>query len=317
MQRKTVVFTFPPYEYLATQWFSGPSYVPGSFSISRFANKEVQLSVQSSVANRSCLIVGSLSPPEENLFSFLILSHTLKKEGAKKVSAFIPYLAYSRQENEEPHKSQIAGLVGRLLKASGIDEVITVDVHSPLIKKLFPVPLHSLSPSPLFAEMIKSLSWPSCTLVAPDQGAITRCEEAAALLHGSKEIVWVSKTRHAKGVSHSTISGKVQERVVIIDDILDTGQTVISCCKKLIKEGALEIIVMVTHGLFTGTAWKKLWNLGVKKIYCTDTVPLCPRVRHEAHIFVLPIQSLKEVFHGKAHTHSCGPNDHGRDAFHP
>lgn len=210
------------------------------------------------------------------------------------MSAFIPYLAYSRQENEEPQKSQIASLIGRLLKASGIDEVFTVDVHSSLVKKMFPLPLHSLSSAPLFAERIKSLSWLSYTLVAPDHGAIERCREVAALANGLKEIVWISKARHAKGVSHSEIFGKVQERVVIIDDILDTGQTLISCCKRLITEGAREMIVMVTHGLFTGSVWKELWKLGVKKIYCTDTVPLPKKLSAEARISVLPIEGVVE-----------------------
>lgn len=291
MHRETLVFSFPPYEYLVPEKFSGSLCEPASFSLHRFANHELQLSLHGPVAGRLCLIVGSIAPPEKNLFSLLALSHTLKKEGAKKVSAFIPYLAYSRQENEESQKSQIAALIGRLLKASGIDEVITVDVHSPLIKKLFPLPIRSLSPASLFAERLKHLPWQSYTFVAPDQGAIARCQEVASLVNGSKEIVWIAKGRHAKGVFHSEISGKVQERVVIIDDILDTGQTLISCCKKLMKEGAREMIVMVTHGLFTGSAWKKLWKLGVKKIYCTNTVPLHQKLSTERDIFVLPIDA--------------------------
>lgn len=294
MQRKTLVFTFSPYEYLVPKSFSGALCMPASFSIKRFPNKELQVSLHTSVVDHFCLIIGSVSPPEENLFSLLALSHTLKKEGAKKVAAFIPYLAYSRQDNEEPQKSQMASLMGKLLKASGIDEVITVDAHSPELKNLFPLPLHSLSSAPLFAKEIKKISWSSCTFVAPDQGAVERCQEVAALANGSKEIVWLSKSRHAKGVFHSEISGKVQERVVIIDDILDTGQTLISCCKRL-KEDAREIIVMVTHGLFTGTAWKKLWKLGVKKIYCTDTVLLPLKLKKNPRISVLPLPKIGGV----------------------
>lgn len=286
MQHETIVFTFAP--YLVPKRFSGSSCLRGTFTLKRFPNKELQVSLHTSVMDRSCLIIGSLSPPEINLVSFLALSHTLKREGAKKVSAFIPYLAYSRQENEEPHKSQMASLIGSLLKASGIDEVFTVDVHSPLIRKLFSLPIHSLSPASFFAKEIKNLALKSCTFVAPDQGAIERCQAVAAITNGSKEIVWVSKTRHAKGVSHHNITGKVRKSVVIIDDILDTGQTLISCCKKLLEEGDREIIVMVTHGLFTRSAWKKLWNLGVKKIYCTDTVPLSQKLRKEGRICVLP-----------------------------
>ncbi len=292
MERETLVFSFPSYEYLAPESFSGSVCVPAPFSLKRFANREIQISLHTSVANRSCLIIGSLSPPEATLFSFLALSHTLKKEGAKKISAFVPYLAYSRQENKEPQKSQIAALYGSLLKASGIDEVITVDVHSPHIKKLFPIPMYSLSSAPFFAKSLQSLPWSSYMFVAPDKGAIERCREVAAIVNGSRKIVWLSKVRHAKGVFHSKISGHVEQRVVIIDDILDTGQTLISCCKKLITAGAREMIVMVTHGLFTGLAWKKLWKLGVKKIYCTNTVPLSKKLSQETRISVLPIAKI-------------------------
>lgn len=292
MTNETLVFSFSPYECLVPKWFAGSLCVLASFSLKRFANKEIQLALHANVTNRSCLIIGSLAPPELHLLSFLALSHTLKKEGAKKVTACIPYLAYSRQENDESQKSQIAALLGKLLKASGIDEVYTVDVHSPRIKALFPLPIYSLSCASLFAKQLKCLPWDSYSFVAPDQGAIERCQEVASLVNGSREIVWVSKTRHARGVSHSSISGKIQKRVVIIDDILDTGQTLISCCKKLKGEGAREIIVMVTHGLFSGSAWNKLWELGVKKIYCTDTIPLPKTVSKEGRIVVLPITTI-------------------------
>lgn len=261
----------------------------GLFSITRFPNKELQLTLSTPVKGHDCYILGSLSPSEKNLFMFLVLTHTLKKERAGKITAYIPYLAYSRQERKESQKSQIAALIGKLLHASGVDEIVTIDVHSRLIEGLFTLPIRSLSPAFLFAETLTKHLHSPYTLVAPDQGAIERCTDVARLLHHSAEIVHLTKTRHSKGVCHSNLCSKVQQQVVIIDDILDTGATLISCCQKVLEHGAKKILVMVTHGLFTGTKWKKLWKLGVTHIYCTDTVPLSKAVQKEKRISVLPI----------------------------
>lgn len=280
------IFAFPGYKELLA--------IPGcrDFSVERFANQELHLTITKSVARQNCLIVGSISPPEETLLSFLMLAHTLKKEGARLVRAFIPYLSYSRQDVQEVNKSRSIALIGSLLKSAGIAEVVTVDVHSPACKKLFPIPLHSLSPAKLFAKEIKRLGFSKAALVAPDAGAIQRTEEVAEEL-GRVSLVWLKKSRTAKGISHTDLYGTVSEKAVIIDDILDTGMTLISCCQKLQKAGVKEIIVMVTHGLFTGKKWEKLWSLGVKKIYCTNTVPLRKTLKGISVLSMTPL--LKEA----------------------
>lgn len=291
--RDTLLFTFPPYEYFAKGLINNNLGVRGRFSLERFPNKELHLSLHDSVEKKNCLLIGSLNPPEVNLFSFLVLAHTLKKEGAQKVSAFIPYLSYSRHERKEPRKSQIASLVGNLLQASGIDDVFTFDLHSPLLNSLFPIPIFSISTATVFAHEIQKMAYESYTIVAPDQGAIRRCQEVASCLGTStKEIAWVSKTRINKGVSHSVLHGNVQKKTLIIDDILDTGKTLISCCSKLLEYGVLEIVIMVTHGIWTGNEWQNLWNLGVQRIYCTNTLPLPGSLLPEQRITQLSVQSL-------------------------
>lgn len=256
------------------------------FTLERFANKELHLTLHEPVKGKKCLIEGSLSPPEVNLFSFLILAHTLKKEGARKVIGFIPYLAYARHDKNERYKSLIASLVGRLLAAAGVDEVFVIDVHSPHVQELFPIPLISLSPAPLFQKKLGKQE--GLSFAAPDKGAIERCQAVA----GKRPIAWLDKTRHAKGVTHHFLHGTVSQKVVIIDDILDTGQTLISCCQKLQEAGVKEITVMVTHGLFTGRKWQRLWKLGVKKIYCTDTVPLRKNLCQDKRIIVISTKPL-------------------------
>lgn len=290
----TIFFAYPDYEKLALQLKDSV----GKFTVLHFQNGELHLALGENVKGKNCFILGSITPPEVNLISFLMLSHTLKKDGAKSVVGIIPYLAYSRQEKEEAQKSQMTALIGKLLAASGVDRLITVDIHSQLSHDLFPFQVTSLSPAQLFAKEIKKLGLTDATIVSPDKGAIQRCKDVSSLLRKSKNLIFMDKTRRLQNITHKELQFNVKEKVVIIDDILDTGNTLISCCEKLLERGAEEIIIMVTHGLFTGKKWERLFKLGVKKIYCADTVLLKKNVlinKNIARLSILPILKDKDI----------------------
>ena len=284
-----ILFSFPKYEHLAEPLAALPRIRAGEFTITRFDNRELCARVQTPVSREACGIVGSVAPPDAQMLSLLLLAHTLKKDGASRVTAILPYLAYSRQDKNKPGESLAAGWLGSLLKASGFDEVLTVDIHSERDKELFPVPLVSLSTAELFAAAIQKWRLTDATVVAPDNGAIPRCEavkRAAAM--PVAETPYFEKRRTAAGITHHGPIGKVGARVVLLDDILDTGGTLLSACEKLLAAQVEEIYILVTHGLFTGISWKRLWSLGVRRIFCTDTVP--PPAGVEATI--LPVAPL-------------------------
>jgi ribose-phosphate pyrophosphokinase len=166
--------------------------------------------------------------------------------------------------------------VGALLGAAGVSEVVTVDVHSRHIHDLFPMPVRSLSPAPLFAQWIADEK--DITVVAPDEGAVARAEAVRGAAGLARPVAHFVKQRTREGVLHVALHGEVSPRVVIIDDILDTGGTLVSACQALRRQRVEIVTVMVTHGLFTGTAWRELWRLGVDRIYCTDSMPLPPEL---------------------------------------
>jgi len=270
-----ILFSFSTCGDIARQLQTIPSLHSGEFTIARFENQELHASVQGSVSGENCLILGSIAPPDDQMLSLMLLAHTLKKEGADKITAILPYLAYSRQDKDKPGESLAIAWIGLLFKSSGIDRVLTVDVHSERDKQLFPLPLLSLATSDIFAEAMKQHRLTDATIVAPDNGAISRCEavkKAAGMPIGNTP--YFDKKRTEKGIIHYGPVGDVGTRVVIIDDMLDTGRTLISACEKLREANVEEITVLVTHGLFTGSNWTKLWSLGVRRIFCTDTVPL-------------------------------------------
>ncbi len=247
----------------------------GQFCGKRFENGELHIEIRTSVAREHCVVLGSIAPPDGQMLSALLLAHTLKKEGARRVTAIFPYLAYARDDKDKPGESLAAGWTGSLAYASGIDEVVTVDIHSERARRLFPIPVRSLSPAEILAGAVTTFGLRGATMVAPDNGAIGRCQAVrAAAGMAVCEIPHLEKRRTATGIIHGGFIGRVEREVVIVDDILDTGATLVSACEKLREAGVDDISLMVTHGLFTGDRWKKLSALGVKRIVCTDSVPL-------------------------------------------
>lgn len=291
-----IVFAFADYEPLLDQL--GPVVQRGSFQVERFENGELFVSILTPVRTAHCVLLGSIAPPDERLVSLPLLAHTLKKEGCARVTAVLPYLAYSRQDKVKPGKSLAAAYVGSLLQASGIDEVFTIDVHSERDKQMFPIPLISTFPGDVFVHAIEEHQLVDATLVAPDNGAIPRCRAVHnGLGRAGTEIACFEKQREEKGITHTGLFGRVGRRVLIIDDMLDTGATLVSACEKLVQAGAREISIMVTHGLFTGTAWKNLWSFPVQHIFCTETVPATKDILDEPRVTRLPIAGvLREQF---------------------
>jgi ribose-phosphate pyrophosphokinase len=287
-----ILFAFSDYEYMARQLEAVPSLRRGQFTTTRFDNQELYALVEGPVAGEHCLVLGSIAPPDAQILSLMLLAHTLRKEGAAKLTAILPYLAYSRQDKDKPGQSLATAWIGLLLKISGVDEVLTVDVHSERDKQLFPMPLISLSTANLFAEAIRNYRLNDAVVVAPDNGAIGRCEAvkiAAGMPPG--ETPYFEKQRTEKGIVHRGPVGKVGPRVVIVDDMLDTGETLVSACERLKEAGVEEIHILVTHALFTGTKWTQLWSLGVQRIFCLDTVPLRAEI-DATNISILPVSPL-------------------------
>jgi ribose-phosphate pyrophosphokinase len=262
----------------------------GEFSVERFPNGELHVELRQRISGQHCLVLGTIAPPERNLLSYLLLCHTLRNEGAGRLVAILPYLAYSRHDRKESRRSLGAAWIGSLLAAAGVDEVVTLDVHSRRVARLFPIPLVTISPAAIFAEEIRRRSLLDATLVAPDRGAVGRCEAVARASGMKRRIAFLSKTRTPEGVSHGRLRGRVGRRAVLVDDMLDTGGTLISCCRELRRRGVREIHVLVTHGLFTGDRWNALRKLGVVSIGCTDTVPV--RSPSKRGLTVLPAASL-------------------------
>jgi len=287
-----LLFSLPDYSHISKFLCDLPGLEPGQFSITRYDNLELHSAIESRVAGEQCFILGSIAPPDSQTVSLLLLAHTLKKEGASRVTGIFPYLAYSCEDRVKPGESLATACVGALLKTSGFDEIWTIDLHSKEDNELFPLPLESLSPRAIFGECLGKLGLSGACFVAPDEGAIARSEAVkSAAGIACKDIVYFEKQRGPSGIVHHTLVGKVERRAVIVDDILDTGATLVSACERLASAGAEELYICVTHGLFTGQRWWDLWTLPVKQIFCTDSIPACLDI-HDSRIITRSVAPL-------------------------
>lgn len=266
-----IIFSLPDYRYLLSSFGRSKNFQPGKYAAERFENKTLLLFIKTKVSGESCAVIGG-SAPDADLVETLLLCHTLKKEGARNITAILPFIPYARQDKNKKGESWGANWLGKLCASSDIDRVITLDIHSAAAAR-FPIPVFSLSPAFVLAEKMKKEIGPGAICVAPDEGAIDNCMTLNRALKNETAIAFFKKKRGRRGIKTLSLKGKIGNEVVVADDILDTGETLIRTCEKLRESGVRKITVAVTHGLFNGTKWKRLFRLGVRKIYCTDSHP--------------------------------------------
>ncbi len=272
---------------------NGIEVTRGKAKIQRFSNGEMHINVPDNVAGEICVVVGSIAPPDEQLLATLMLVDVLVRDGAEHVYVYMPYLAYGRQDKLSPGEGGGIALMGALLKAVGAAQVITYDVHSDDDIDILGIPLSSLSPASLFAEAIAKLGWEDMTIVAPDEGAVGRSTEVSLALGTHTPVAYCINER-VGGAPRLQLIGDVGKRVVIVDDVLDTGRTLLSVCALLQNKGVRDIAVAVTHGLFRGDGWKELFAHGVRIIFVTDSCPDALHVSHEdIHVLELGNEAKK------------------------
>lgn len=263
-----LLLTMPGYEAIA----AGMDAEAAPVSVERFANGELGVTLPAPVERRDCLLLGTVAPPGDRAVAFLLAADTVARHGARSLHALLPYLAYARQDAPEHGRSVAAAWLGGALAACAVDRVTTIDIHSDAARGLLGLPTASMSPAHLLAGGLAPAG-DDTTVVAPDAGARVRAHALACSLEVDRPIAWLEKERHAGGVRHLRLAGEVSPRAVVVDDILDTGGTLVSCCRELRSRGVREIDVAVTHGLFTGSRWRELADLGVRAVHVTDSVP--------------------------------------------
>jgi len=264
-------------------------------SIRKFADGEIYIEINENIRGNSIFIIQSISSPaNDNLMELLLCIDALKRSSAKNITAVIPYFGYARQDRKVvPRTSISAKLVSNLITKAGADRIVTVDLHAGQIQGFFDIPVDNLFATPIFARHVrKKIKSKKIICVAPDVGGTERARALGKLLNA--ELAIVDKRRPKPGQSQvMNVIGNVKDKTcIIVDDIIDSGGTIINAAAALKKRGAKEVFVYITHGVLSGDAVKKIQKSVIKNLVITDTIDNGAKTKNIKNIEVLPISTL-------------------------
>ena len=264
-------------------------------SIRKFADGEVYVEINENIRGNSIFILQSISSPaNDNLMELLLCIDALKRSSAKNITAVIPYFGYARQDRKVvPRTSISAKLVSNLITKAGADRVVTVDLHAGQIQGFFDIPVDNLFATPIFARHVKkNLKNKDIICVTPDVGGTERARALGKLLGANLAIV--DKRRPAPGKSKvMNVIGNVENKTcIVVDDIIDSGGTIINAAQALKERGAKEVYGYITHGVLSGEAVKKIQKSVIKNLVITDTIDNNEKVKKVRNIEVLTMSNL-------------------------
>jgi len=264
-------------------------------NIKRFADGEVYVEINENIRGNSIFVVQSTSnPANDNLMELLICIDALRRSSAKNITAVIPYFGYARQDRKVVPRTAIsAKLVSNLITNAGANRILSVDLHAGQIQGFFDIPVDNLFSTPIFAKHIKSkLRINNLICVAPDVGGVERARSLGRKINVS--IAIVDKRRPAPGKSEvMNIVGNIKNKnCIIVDDIIDTGGTIVNAAKALKDKDAKDIYVYITHAVLSGQAVEQIEKSQIKKLITTDTIDNSKKIRGSKKIEIISMAPI-------------------------
>jgi len=264
-------------------------------NIKRFADNEIYVEINENIRGNSIFVVQSTSnPANDNLMELLICIDALRRSSAKNITAVIPYFGYARQDRKVVPRTAIsAKLVSNLITNAGANRILSVDLHAGQIQGFFDIPVDNLFATPIFARHIKrKLSLNNLICVSPDVGGVERTRALSRKINVG--IAIIDKRRPSPGKSEvMNIIGNVKNKVcVIVDDIIDSGGTIVNAANALKNKGAKDVYVYITHAVLSGTAVEKLEKSEIKKLIITDTIDNSKKIKTTKKIEVISIAPM-------------------------
>lgn len=264
-------------------------------SVRRFADNEIFVEIQENVRGSDVFIIQSTSfPANDHLMELLIITDALRRASARRITAVIPYFGYARQDRKVGSRSPIsAKLVANLITHAGVDRVMTLDLHAGQIQGFFDIPTDNLYASPVMVRDIKErFDLSKAMVVSPDVGGVVRARGLAKRLNTPLAII--DKRRERAGESEvMNVIGEVEGYTcILLDDIVDSGGTLVNAAEALLANGATEVYAYITHGVLSGGACARITGSKLKELVITDSIQPTEAVRGAHNIRTLSIASL-------------------------
>lgn len=296
----------------------------GEVDIRRFASGEIYVRFQDSVRGADAFVIQTHSAPvSEMIMEQLIMIDALKRASAKRINAVIPYYGYARQDRKALAREPItARLVADLFSVAGVDRILSVDLHTGQLQGFFNIPVDHLTALPLLADYINEKYGNDLVIVAPDAGGAHLADKYAHHL-GLESVAFAQKRRrHDKPNLTETIGlvGEVEGKMcVIVDEMIDTGGSLIGAAELVLENGATDVVGVATHPIFSPPAVERLEESPLAELVVTNTLPIPPEKRLEklTVLSIAPIvaatikavfedESVSEIFKGE-HLDSIPP----------
>jgi ribose-phosphate pyrophosphokinase len=249
--------------------------------VRRFADMEIFVEIQENVRGSDAFILQSTSfPANDHLMELLIITDALRRSSAHRITAVIPYFGYARQDRKSASRTPIsAKLVANLIAQAGVDRVMTLDLHALQIQGFFDIPTDNLYASPVM-------------VLSPDVGGVVRARGLAKRINTPLAIIDKRRERAGESEVMNVIGDVAGFTCILIDDIVDSGGTLVNAADALLANGAKEVYAYITHGVLSGGAVTRITTSRLKELVITDSIQPTEAVRKAANIRTLSIAGL-------------------------
>ncbi len=263
--------------------------------VRRFADMEIFVEIQENVRGSDVFVIQSTSfPANDHLMELLIITDALRRASARRITAVVPYFGYARQDRKAGPRTPIsAKLVANLITHAGADRVMTLDLHAGQIQGFFDIPTDNLYASPVMVRDIRErFDLANVMVVSPDVGGVVRARSLAKRINAPLAIIDKRRERAGDSEVMNVIGDVAGYTCILVDDIVDSGGTLVNAADALLANGAKEVYAYITHGVLSGGAAARIMGSRLKELVITDSIQPTEAVHKTPNIRTLSIASL-------------------------
>jgi ribose-phosphate pyrophosphokinase len=277
----------------------------GEVMLTRFPDGESFVKITEDVRGRDIFVIQpTCSPQNDNLMELLLFIDAAHRASADRITAVIPYYGYARQDRKDEGRVPIsAKLVADMLKAAGVDRVVTVHLHAHQVQGFFDIPVDHLLPEPVFVKHFAGMHLPNLTVVSPDVGNVKTARRYAELLNGDLAIIDKERISGAEVRAGAVIGNVAGRTILMVDDMITSGGTIAKAATLLKAVGAMDIYVAATHAVMCENAVIRLSESPIKSVTVTDTIPLSSGARSLKNLTQLSLSPLLGEAIKRIHLH--------------
>lgn len=277
----------------------------GSAEVRSFSDGEILIKINENVRGTDTFVIQSTSPPvDRNLMELLIMVDALRRASAERITAVIPYYGYARQDRKvQPRAPITAKLVANLITVAGVDRLLVMDLHAGQIQGFFDIPVDNLFAAPVLIDYIQKMKMNNLVFVSPDTGGAERVRAFAKRLNATMAIIDKRRPRPNVSEVHHVVGNVQNKNAILLDDMIDTGGSIVMSAEVLIKKGAKTVYAVCTHPVLSGHAVENIEKSPIKELIVTNTISLDSKKLKKVRVLsIAPLlgEAIKRIHEGES-----------------